>query len=176
MLWNRLTGGCRATRLLAAARRTAGGGLGLLLAAGVAHAGGSAPVLSATEATAMVSAAGVRSVRLVGSFNFDDLLQFSYPAGLLVTQGSHFVRYDVSGRIVEGDSELVADGVDATEIPALLAAGGDAAAPAALARIQADRITVVLPADVGAGVATAALYADYDGGSWVSNPVSVTLP
>jgi len=147
-----------------------------MLLAGIAHAGGSSPLLSVTGADTLATPAGVRSVTITGSFNFDDLLQFSFPAGAIVTQGSHFVRYDLSGTILEGTSTAVADGITASEIPTLLAVGAAAATPAAVVQLRVDRISVALPSDFTAGAASVILYALLDGDSVVSNPVSVTLP
>jgi len=148
---------------------------GMLLPA-IARAGGSSPVLSITGADTLATPAGVRSVTITGSFNFDDLLQFSFPAGAIITQGSHFVRYDLSGKIVAGTAAAVTNGIAASEIPALLAVGTAAASPAAVVQLRVDRISVALPSDFAAGAASVILYALLDGDSVVSNPVSVTLP
>lgn len=139
-------------------------------------AGGSAPILSITGASAVATSGGVRALTVTGTFNFDDLLQFSFPAGLVVVQGSHFVRYDLSGQIVEGTAAFVADGIDVTEIPTLLPLGAAATAPAALGQLRVDRIAVTLPADLIPGTATLILYAVLQGDPFVSNTVTVTLP
>ncbi|MBI3783883.1 MAG: hypothetical protein HY270_10825 [Deltaproteobacteria bacterium] len=140
------------------------------------RAGGSAPVLSITAAHVAASSSGSRSVGISGTFNFDDLLQFQFPAGLVVYQGSHFVRYDLNGQIVEGSSVMVADGILDSEVPSLLNLGSAAAAPATTSELRVDRITVVLPATFNSGAASVVLYAAFDGGSYVSNSVGVSLP
>jgi len=147
-----------------------------MLLPGLARAGGSSPLLSITSADTLATPAEVRSVTIRGSFNFDDLVQFSFPAGAIITQGSHFVRYDLSGKIVAGTSAAVTDGISASEIPALLAVGTAAASPAEVVQLRVDRISVALPSDFTAGAASVILYALLDGDSVVSNPVSVTLP
>ena len=84
----------RAGRLLLAAAVVLGCG-------GVARAGGSAPVVGLTGASVLTSASGARTLRVTGTFNFDDLVQFSFPCGVFVTQGDRLVRWDLSGTIVE---------------------------------------------------------------------------
>ena len=149
---------------------------GAVAFAGGAAASGSAPTLALTGADAFVTQAGGRAVVATGSFNFDDRLQFGFPVGVLIVQGDRFARYDVTGQIVSASSPLVADGVVATDIPALLAIATAAAPPAALVQIRPDRITVALPPELGPGPAVVMLYASKDSESFVSNAVSVELP
>jgi hypothetical protein len=151
-------------------------GVLLLAAAAGAWASGSAPTLALTGGDAFVASDGARAVVATGSFNFDDRLQFGFPVGVLVVQGERFVRYDVSGAIVSASTAQVADGVDASEIPALLAIAGSAAAPAALVQLRPDRITVALPPELVAGPATVLLYASKDSETFVSNAVLLALP
>lgn len=151
-------------------------GVLLLLSAAGARASGSAPTLTLTGGDAFVASDGGRAVVATGRFNFDDRLQFGFPVGVLVVQGDRFARYDVAGEIVSASAGLVADGVDATDLPALLAIAGSAAAPAALVQIRPDRITVALPPEFVAGAATVLLYASKDSESFVSNVVSLELP
>ena len=142
----------------------------------LASGGGSAPLLSLTDAEVVVTSSGVRVLTIDGSFNFDDLVQLSFPAGLVVIQGDRFARFDLTGSVRGGVTPLVADGLDASEVPALLDLGTPAGPPAALTQVRVDRIVVVLPGQLTAGPATAILYADFDGDSFVSNAVTVTLP
>jgi hypothetical protein len=142
-----------------------------------AMAAGSSPVLALVEARSVVSEGGVRLVEAVGSFNFDDLVQFAIPvAGLVVIQGTHFVRYDADGNVFSGNAAALADGLDPTEVAAMLAASGPSAAPARLAAIGRDRIAVVLPGDFTAGAATVAMFAVHDGESFASNGLALVLP
>jgi hypothetical protein len=143
---------------------------------GAARAGGSAPVVGLTGATVVRAASGARALRVTGTFNFDDLVQFSFPCGVFLVQGTRLVRWDLSGTIVEATAPQAADGILPSEVPGLLALAGAPAAPAALLRVETDRLAVALPADLAAGPAAVVLYADYDGESWVSDAVTVTLP
>lgn len=146
-----------------------------LLVPVTARAGGSSPVLSITAARGFATSAGARSLAVSGTFNFDDLVQFIFPAGLVVWQGSHFVRFDVDGSVREGSAAFVADGIAEGEIPALLQAGAPAAG-ARLVELSSGRVVVALPAGFTAGSVSAMLYADFDGGQFASNALVVPLP
>lgn len=148
----------------------------IVLVASAAWSSGSAPTLALTGSDGFVSGDGARAVVATGSFNFDDRLQFDFPVGLLVVQGNRVARYDLAGTVVSATSPLVADGVTADEIPALLALTGAAAAPARLVQIRRDRIAVALPPEIGAGSASVLLYASRDSQSFVSNVVTLELP
>lgn len=150
--------------------------VGALAPAESPRASGSAPTLALTAGDAFVAESGARAVVAIGSFNFDDRLQFGFPVGLIVAQGDRFARYDVSGEIVSATSSLVTDGIAATEIPALLAIAATAGPPAALVQIRPDRLTVALPPEFSAGAATIVLYASKDSESFVSNAVPLVLP
>lgn len=152
--------------------------LGLLLLAGPATvwAGGSSPLLTVASVDAFASSNGVLSVDVQGSFNFEDVVQGVFPAGVIVFQGTSFARFDQAGNAVAGSASQLADGLDATEVPALLAVGSPAVAPAALTQLHADRVTVVLPPGFSADTASVVLYAVYQGQGFASNTVPVTLP
>jgi len=141
-----------------------------------ALAGGTSPILTLTGADAARAASGAETVAVHGSFNFGDLIEGIFPAGLVVWSGTHFVRFDQAGQALGGDAPFLADGLVATEVPSLLALGTPAAAPAALAQLRADRIAVVLPAGFPSGPASVALVAVHEGESFASNTVAVTLP
>ena len=140
------------------------------------RAGGSSPALSLTAADAFATSAGVRGVDVRGSFNFEDVVEGVFPAGLVVVQGTRFARFDQAGAVVEGNADLLADGLDAGEVSALLAVGASAAAPAALTQMRADRVTAVLPASFTAGAASVVLYAVHEGAGFSSNTLAVELP
>ena len=146
-----------------------------LLAPVAARAGGSSPILSITAGQGFATSGGARSLTVSGSFNFDDLVQIVFPAGLVVWQGSHFVRFDVDGSVREGDAAFVADGIAAAEIPALLRAGAPVGA-ARLVEISGARIAAALPPSFTAGGVSAMLYADFDGDQFASNTIAVSLP
>jgi hypothetical protein len=140
------------------------------------NAAGTDPTMAMDSAEGFAAANGTRAVLASGAFSFDDLMQFSFPTGLIVTQGSNFARYDLNGEARSGSSAAVADGVSALEIPGLLAAGSPASAPAALQKAQPGSILVTLPASFTAGTATAIFYTVIGGDPFVSNAVNVVLP
>lgn len=146
-----------------------------LVAPATAHAGGSSPVLSITAGQGFATTAAARSLAVSGSFNFDDLVQFIFPAGLVVWQGSHFVCFEVDGSVREGDAAFVADGITRGEVQALRRAGA-ATASARMVELRGDRLVVALPAGFTAGSVSAMLYADFDGDQFTSNAVTVPLP
>ena len=147
-----------------------------LLAPRVGRAVGTDPTLALTSVEAFASDTGKVSLVIDGTFSFDDLVQFSFPLGVIVSRGSSFVRYGLSGDIAAGTSAAVTNGVAASEIAALLVAGGPADAPATLVRLQDDRLTIALPASFGAGSASVIIYAVLEGDSFVSNTLTVTVP
>jgi len=140
------------------------------------RAGGSSPLLTIASVDAFASSSGALSVEVQGSFNFEDVVQGVFPAGAVVFQGTSFARFDQAGAVVAGTAPLLAGGLDATEVPALLALGSPAALPAALVQLRADRVTVVLPPGFSPGAASVVLYAVYQGQGFASNTVTVTLP
>lgn len=149
-----------------------------------AFAAGSAPTLAITTVDALVASTGVRSVAIRGTFNFEDLLQFSFPAGLIVFQNDTFGRYDLSGDVVTGASPLVSDGIIVSEVLPLLSAGAPAAVPASVASVRPDRLTIVLPSSFAPGPASIVLYGVVNddpnglgpGTSFLSNTIQFTLP
>jgi len=151
-------------------------GLLLLFAPATARAAGSSPLLTIAAADAFASSSGAVSVDVQGSFNFEDVVQGIFPAGMVVFQGTSFARFDQAGNVVSGSAALLSNGLDATEVPALLSLGSPASPPAALTRLRADRVTVVLPPGFSAGAASVVLYAVYEDQGFASNALSVTLP
>jgi hypothetical protein len=149
--------------------------LGVPVLRGRASAGGSSPVLAISAASGFATSTEARSVTVNGTFNFDDLVQFIFPAGLVIWQGTQFVRFDVDGSVRGGSAAFAADGITTGEIPALLRAGAPIAG-ARLIELSANRIVVALPPSFSAGAASAMLYADFDSDQFASNSVAVTLP
>src|SRR5215475_7094632 len=84
------------------------------------RAGGSSPLLTIASVDAFASSSGALSVEVQGSFNFEDVVQGVFPAGAVVFQGTSFARFDQAGGVVAGSAQLLADGLDAAEVPALL--------------------------------------------------------
>lgn len=150
--------------------------LAVTLAPRPGRAVGTDPTLALTAVEAFASDSGSVSLVIDGTFSFDDLVQFSFPLGVIIWRGSSFVRYGLSGDIAAGTSALVSNGVTANDIPSLLVAGGTADAPAALVRLQNDRLTIALPASFGSGSATVIVYAVLEGDPFVSNSITVTVP
>lgn len=142
-----------------------------------AHAAGTSPVLALVAVDAFASDAGGRLVTADGAFNFDDLVQISFPAaGLLVSQGAHFARFDVDGGVGEGTAAQVADGITPPELAGVLAASGATEPPARLVNVGPSRVAVVLPPSFVAGSATVVLFAIHEDESFVSNALTVVLP
>jgi hypothetical protein len=130
-----------------------------------------------SSADAFRNAAGDRIVTGSGAFNFEDLIQISFPAaGLMVVQGNRFAAYDVTGQAVAGESSRVANGVSRSDLPEVLDDGEPAGPPARLTQLNRDVVSVVLPASFVAGAASVLLYAEHDGEYFVSNAIAVTLP
>lgn len=151
--------------------------LAMMVDAQPARAAGTSPTLALVAADAFASDEGGRLVTADGTFNFDDLVQIPFPAaGLLVVQGAHFARFDVDGGTREGTSAAVADGVQPAELASVLGAGGAAAAPARVVRIEPSRVSVVLPAGFTAGAASVMLFAVHETESFVSNAIELELP
>lgn len=151
----------------------------LTLIAGVrdVRAGGSSPVLALTAADVAPVPSGPVALHVAGAFSFDDMVEDVFGLSLVVTHGTHWVRYEQDGTVAEGDAAAVADGIVLAEVAALLAApGAAAAAPAQLGGITRDGVTVVLPAGFPAGNATVVLAAVFDGDSFLSNALTVTVP
>ena len=160
----------RALRLLGAALLTAG-----LIGTDAARGAGTDPTLALTGGEA-IAGSGATMVRLQGALAFDDQLQFAFPAGVIVFQGTTFVHVPVSGPPLSGSAAFLADGLADTEVQTLIAMGAPAAAPARLASLQPNEVRVVLPAGFGSGAATAVVYAVLEGNGFLSNPIAVTLP
>jgi hypothetical protein len=149
----------------------------LSLCSATSQAAGTSPTLALVAVDAFASTDGGRLVTADGAFNFADLVQIPFPAaGLLVTQGAHFARFDVDGGTREGTSALVADGVLPSELPTVLAAGGAAGAPSRVMKIEPSRVSVTLPASFAPGTATVVLFAIHENESFVSNALQVELP
>lgn len=154
--------------------------LALLAVAGTriepSRAAGTDPLLVVDGARSFASAAGARTIEVQARYSFEDLLQFPFSAGLLVTRGSQWVRYGLDGTITEGTDPAVANGVTPTEVEALLADGAPAASPAAVARVTPTAIAVTLPATLGPGAGRVLVYAQLEGETFLSNSLAVAVP
>ena len=132
----------------------------LALLIGVAPAAGEAsatdPTLALTRVSSVKGQAG-RLVQLVGVFPAEDLIQRAHPIEVLIVRGTSFARFSLAGGVWVGSAPELADGLDASDWPAVLAAS----APSATGRIAStggDRIEVMLPSAHPGGIATAQLF------------------
>jgi hypothetical protein len=141
-----------------------------------ARAAGTDPLLVLDGARAFASAGGAATLEASGRFSFDDLLQFSFPAGLIVARGAAWVRYGLGGDVTTGTDPALADGITAAEVTALLASGAPAGPPATVVALAPTRISVALPTSFGAGPTTVLVYALLEGETFLSNAVAVTVP
>lgn len=142
-----------------------------------AEAGGSSPVLALASADVAALPSGPIVLRAGGGFSFDDVVEDVFGLSLVVVHGSRWARYRQDGAVAEGDSAIVADGLDLSEVAAFLAtAGSTAAPPARLDGITRDGVTVVLPDGFPSGDATVFLAAVFDGDSFLSNAIAVVVP
>jgi hypothetical protein len=164
--------------------RRARRGASLLLGAGLALAAAAAatptdPTLALTAAAAAAGAQGtaVRTLRIEGSFQADDLVQLAWPLQLLVretTSGTSYVRYDLAGGAVTGTSAALADGLQAGEVPTLLQQG----TPAPSARVLflgLGRLDVALPSGFPGGPAEASLFVVDEGQTILSNAIPLAV-
>lgn len=143
---------------------------------GPAAAAGTDPLLAIDAVRAFASAGGAATIETSGRFSFEDLLQFPFPAGLIVASGSQWVRYGLDGVITQGTDPAIANGVTPAEVDVLLASGAPADPPAAIVRIAPAQISVALPASLTTGPATVLVYARLEGETFVSNSLGVTVP
>lgn len=137
---------------------------------------GTSPTLALTSVQAFASTDGKVTISAAGAFGLDDLVQFTFPVGIIISRGSSFVRYDFAGQLREGSDAVVANGVDAADIPHLLTVGTSAVAPARLVELRPDRVSVALPADFGSGPADVVVYSVWESAGYVSNSLTVTIP
>lgn len=156
--------------------RRSAAALFLALVPHAAWAVGTDPTLVLSSVDKVTAASGTVALNISGSFGFDDLVQFSFPFGVIVASGSSFARYPAQGAPVEGSDPAVADGVTADEIAHLLAVGSAASPPATWIELRSDRLSLALPGDLGGAPVTVVLYAIFEGTAFVSNQLTVTLP
>ena len=174
-MWRSTAGGrARAVRSAVALALTAGlvaGGL-----AGEVRAAATTPTLVLTTA-APVAVGEARTVAFEGTFDFPNALEVGYPLALVVFQGTHFVRYPMTGPAHMGESSAAVSGrLDADDVPTLDLEGVEAPADVRIVTFVPDRLRVTLPATFTAGRATAVLYASVPHGAVVSNPIVFVLP
>jgi hypothetical protein len=174
-MWRSIASGwARAVRSAVALGLTAGLAAGGF--AGEVRAAATTPTLVLT--TAAPAAVGeARSVAFEGTFDFPNALEVGYPLALIIFQGTHFVRYPVTGPAHMGESSAAAGGqLDEDDVPTLDLEGVEAPVDVRIVTFVPDRLRVTLPATFTAGRATAVLYASVPHGAVVSNPIVFVLP
>lgn len=146
------------------------------LVATAAFASPTDPVL-VLDAVRSAAGAGPTWVRIDGTLPGDDLVQIPYPLQLVIYEQNaspRFVRYDLSGAVVTGESALLGGGLDPADAEALLSAGAPAP-DGAVTHVASGRIEVMLPAGFPAGPAQAQLFVLDDDDAIVSNAVPFTI-
>lgn len=121
-----------------------------------------------------------RLVRVRGELPGDDLVQGDYPLQLLVrslVDPTSYVRYDLAVQVWIGSDASLSDGLDAADVPGLLAAG-EASPDGAVVFLGPDQIDVILPASFPAGQAVVQLFVDEPngGGILLSNALPLEVP
>lgn len=143
--------------------------------AGEVRAAATTPTL-VLSAAAPVAVGEARAVAFEGTFDFPNALEVGYPLALIVFQGTHFVRYPMTGRAHMGESSAASGRLDEDDVPTLDLEGVEAPADVRIVTFVPDRLRVTLPATFTAGRATAVLYASVPHGAVVSNPIVFVLP
>jgi hypothetical protein len=130
------------------------------------------PVLEITRALG-VTATGGTLVQLDATFPADDMLQQDVPVQILVRDlasgGTHYVRIALGGAAVSGVDPALADGLDAVDVPALLASGTPLAGARVL-YVAPGRVEFVLPPGVSVASTEVQLFLVYEGDPLLSNP------
>ncbi len=136
-----------------------------------------APPLALSAAHATPTPVGTL-LRVEGTFPQPDLVQQPLEIQLLVrntASGGRFLRYELPVGGFGGIEPLLADGLQGTEIGALLSASS-AEPDLRLLLLAPDRIELLLPSDFPSGPAVAQLFLIYRGEPLLSNPVSLEIP
>jgi hypothetical protein len=134
------------------------------------------PTLALVDATSHGDS-GPRLLRLDGSFQALDMVQLAWPLQILVretTVGTGYVRFDVVNGPVTGIAAALADGLDAVDVPGLLA-GGTPAADGEVVFLGVTRLEVLLPVSFPAGPAEVQLFVVDEGEAVLSNPLPLDV-
>ncbi len=131
-------------------------------------------VLSAGQA---VQAEGRYTVTIEGTFDFANAVQVGYPLQIVLFQGTRFVRFPLGGTPLTGVAAVLADGrLNASELPALLAAGSPASSEVRLLALTAKTAVLAIPAEFARGAATVQTVALLAEHPVLSNPLALVLP
>jgi hypothetical protein len=120
---------------------------------------------------------GPRLLRIDGSFQALDLVQLAWPLQIVVretTVGTGYVRYDVVTGPVTGNAPALADGLDAADVPGLLASGSPSP-DGAVVFLGVTRLELLLPATFPAGPAEVQFFVVDEGEAVLSNPAAVVV-
>jgi len=130
------------------------------------------PVLVIARALG-VAATGGTLVQLDATFPADDMLQQDVPVQILVRDltsgGTHYVRVALGGTAVSGVDPALADGLDAADVPALLASGTPLVGARVL-YVAPGRIEFVLPPGISVASVEVQIFLVYEGDPLLSNP------
>lgn len=152
--------------------------LALLACPAILHAGPTDPTL--VISSALAAGAPNRIVLVRGIFPGSDLVQNPYPLQCLVhslVDGTAYVRFAIADQAYTGSDAALADGLDAADVPGLLAAG-TVAPDGQVIGLRPDRLDVVLPASFPAGPAEVQFFVLEPGDTVpvLSNPFPVQVP
>ena len=140
-------------------RRTVASLLALTLYAGPLSAAYTEPRLALTRVTPYRAAGGSITLKIEGSFSFNDAVQLGLPLSVTVSQGQLTARFDLNGGV-------------------FTSTGGAAEQPAAgpgVVEVAPRALTLVLPPGFAAGAAIAQVVASYDNKPIASNRLSFAL-
>lgn len=133
------------------------------------------PVLEIARAIRSDAAAG-QLVQIDATFPADDLVQRLVPLQILLRDtsggGTHYVRVALGAGIFEGNAAALADGLDAGDVAALLAAGTPLAGARVL-HMGVGRIELWIPHAFPLADAEVQLFIVYEGDPILSNPAPI---
>jgi hypothetical protein len=127
------------------------------------------------SAASAIRAEGRYAVTIEGTFDFLNAVQVGYPLELVVFQGTTFVDFPITGGARTG-LDLLADGLDLTDLSGFLVAGSPAAAEVRIVSLAPTRAVMTLPASFTPGAATAQVFTVLPDGRVLSNPLALVLP
>ncbi len=138
-------------------------------------AGSTDPVLALGRAS-VHGDTGAAQVELIGTWAFDDVLQVDFPLSAVVSQGSTFARFPVGNAAEGGTLAQLDDGLQASEV-AMVEAAGTPTADGAIVTLEPHRMRLALPTLFTAGALSVRLYVVLPGeGTFLSNELVVSLP
>ena len=149
--------------------------IGLFALAGTIHASQTDPTLFISHAVDFDGSHG-RLVRIEGEFPWNALLQSGYPVQIVIwneANDSDFVRFDLSGNAVTGNSSIVGGGLTPSEATSLSTIGVPDLTQE-LAYVGPGRIEARLSGSFVAVPLAAQIFVIDGGTTFVSNPISIS--